>query len=106
MFCVILNIQSLYYIVFQVKERGRDVRLAYKDFRSKINVQNKNPRTKISTQPNSAPSSPSVQRRSSRPYTTAFTTASASYRKETPNGIQRLNEQKLVYFYDKLHLIL
>ncbi|XP_025411611.1 DENN domain-containing protein 1B-like isoform X2 [Sipha flava] len=80
-----------------VKERGRDVRSAYKDFRSKLHVQNKNPRTKISTQPNSAPSSPSVQRRSSRPYTTAFTTASASYRKETSNGIQKLtNAQNLL----------
>jgi len=65
--------------------------MAYKDFRSKLNGQNKNVRTKISTQPNSAPNSPSMQRRSLRPYTTDFTTASASYRKETPNSIQRLN---------------
>ncbi|VVC41456.1 Hypothetical protein CINCED_3A005749 [Cinara cedri] len=73
-----------------VKERGRDVRLVYKGIQSKLNVQNKNPRTKISTQPNSAPNSPSTQRRSLRPHTTAFTTASASYRKETSHGIQRL----------------
>lgn len=98
MFCVTSIKSPPYHIIFQVKERGK---LAYKDIRSKLNVQNKNPRTKINTQPNSAPSSPSVQRRSSRPYTTAFTTASASYRKETPNGIQRLtNAQQLVYFHD------
>jgi len=59
----------------------------YRDLRSKLNVQNKNPRTKISTQHNSAPNSPSMQRRPSRPYTTA----SASYRKDIPNGIPRFN---------------
>lgn len=75
--------------------------MAYKGFRLKLNVQNKNPRTKISTQPNSAPNSPSMQRRSSRPHTTAFTTATASYRKETPNGIQKLTTtQKLVIYRD------
>ncbi|XP_050423721.1 DENN domain-containing protein 1B-like isoform X2 [Adelges cooleyi] len=79
-----------------VKERGRDVRLAYKGFRLKLNVQNKNPRTKINTQPNSAPSSPSAQRRSTRPHTTAFSTPSTSYHKEIPNGVQRLNSAQNV----------
>lgn len=63
------------------------MRLVYKDLRSKLNVQNKNPRTKINAQPNSAPNSPSMQRRSSRLYTTPCT----SYRKETSNDIQRLS---------------
>lgn len=58
------------------------MRLVYKDFRSKLNVQNKNPRTKNSTHPNSAPNSPSMPR---RPYTSA----SASYRKETSNDIKQ-----------------
>jgi len=62
------------------------MRLVYKDFRSKLNVQNKNSRTKNSTQPNSAPNSPSMSRSSSRPYTSA----SASYCKETSNDIKRL----------------
>lgn len=73
-------------IFIKVKERGRDMRLVYKDFRSKLNFQSKNPRTKINTQPNSAPNSPSMPRRPSRPYTTA----SASYRKETSNDIKHL----------------
>lgn len=65
--------------------------MAYKGFRSKLNVQNKNPRTKISKQPNSAPNSPSMQR-PSRPHTTV-------YRKETSNGIQRsATAQKRVKF--------
>ncbi|CAI6362230.1 unnamed protein product [Macrosiphum euphorbiae] len=69
-----------------VKERGKDFRLAYKDIRSKFNVPNKNPRTKIGTHPNSAPNSPSMQKRQSW----SHTTASASYRKETANGLQKL----------------
>uniref|UniRef100_A0A2H8TUP2 DENN domain-containing protein 1A n=1 Tax=Melanaphis sacchari TaxID=742174 RepID=A0A2H8TUP2_9HEMI len=69
-----------------VKERGKDFRSAYKDIRSKFNVPNKNPRTKIGNQPNSAPNSPSMQKRLSW----SHTTASASYRKETTNGLQKL----------------
>ncbi|KAL5233179.1 hypothetical protein ACI65C_000589 [Semiaphis heraclei] len=69
-----------------VKERGKDFRLAYKDIRLKFNIPNKNPRTKISTHPNSAPNSPSMQKRLSW----SHTTASASYRKETANGLQKL----------------
>ncbi|XP_050544102.1 DENN domain-containing protein 1B-like [Daktulosphaira vitifoliae] len=74
-----------------VKERGRDVRLAYKGLRSKLYVQNKNPRTMINTQPNSAPNSPSAQRKPSRPHTTAFTTTSNNTHKEIKNGIQHMS---------------
>jgi len=70
--------------------------LAYKDIRSKFNVPNKNPRTKIGNQPNSAPNSPSMQKRQSW----SHTTASASYRKETANGLQKLTtSQKLANIY-------
>lgn len=85
------------------------MRLVYKGLRTKLNINNKNPRTKIPL-PNSAPSSPSMQRRPLRVNTSGFPTASASYRKETLNGIQRLNTtQRQVHFFiifDKVVLIL